>query len=149
MGRRGPQPKPTQLRVLEGRVQHRALPPREPQPRIGAPPCPRWLDPAARAEWSLIVDEWARSAPKLLTRVDGGVLEAYCKARARWIQAEQDIDADLAKPRGRLDRSKVLIAAKYAAQVVVFGDRLGLSPAARTRISLPDEGEEDAAGILS
>lgn len=148
MGRRGPQPKPTQLRVLEGRVQHRPLPKGEPQPRIGAPTCPRWLDPAARAEWHLIVNEWARAAPKLLTRVDGGVLENYCQARSRWMQAELDITADLAQGL-RLDRSKVLIAAKYAAQVVVFGDRLGLSPAARTRISLPDEGEEDAAGILS
>lgn len=148
MGRRGPMRKPTELRVLEGRVQHRALPKGEPKPRIGAPVCPRWLDPAARAEWHLIVNEWARSAPKLITRVDGGVLENYCQARARWMQAETDIAVDLAKGLP-LDRSKVLISAKYSAQVRAFSETLGLSPAARARLSLPEDGEEDGAGILS
>ena len=148
MGRRGPQPKPTALRVLEGRVQHRSLPKGEPQPRLGAPACPRWLDPAAREEWRLIVDEWARAAPKLLTKVDGGVLANYCQARARWAQAEQDIAVDLANGIP-FDRSKVLIAAKYSAQIRAFAQELGLSPAARTRLSLPDEGGDGNDGILS
>ncbi len=148
MGRRGPQPKPTALRVLEGRVQHRALPKGELQPRLGAPACPRWLDPAAREEWRLIVDEWARAAPKLLTKVDGGVLANYCQARARWAQAEQQIGARLALGFP-LDRNDVLIAAKYSAQIRAFAQELGLSPAARTRLTMPEEGGEGDGGILS
>lgn len=147
MGLRGPQPKPTELRILEGRVQHRALPEHEPKPRIGPPACPSWLDPEAKREWRLIVREWRLAAPRLLTRVDGGVLASYCQARARQAQAEEEISADLRAGEG-LDRSKVLTASKYSAQVRAFAQELGLSPAARTRLRLPEPGEVDD-GILS
>lgn len=144
MGRRGPMPKPTALRVLEGRVQHRALPKGEPKPRIGPPPCPADLDPEAKAEWKVIVDEWMRSAPKLLTRVDGGVLAQYCQCKARWMQAERAIAVELVAGKP-LDRFQVLIAIKYSQQMHLAADRLGLSPAARTRLTLPDSSDEDDA----
>jgi P27 family predicted phage terminase small subunit len=147
MGLRGPQPKSTALRILEGRVQHKPLPPNEPQPRIGPPACPRWLDPAAKREWRLIVREWRLAAPRLLTRVDGGVLASYCQALARHAQAEEEISLDLALGVG-LDRSKVLTASKYATQVLAFAQQLGLSPASRTRLRLPEPGEVDD-GILN
>lgn len=146
-GRRGPMPKPTELRVLEGRVQHRALPKGEPKPRIGAPACPADLDAEAKKLWKVVVDELTLAAPKLLTRADGGVLAQYSRNTARWMQAEHAIDVDLqaGKP---LDRFKVLVAIKYSQQMHAAADRLGLSPAARTRLSMPDleDGDDDLLG---
>jgi P27 family predicted phage terminase small subunit len=147
MGYRGPQPKPTELRVLEGNRDHRPLPTDEPRPRVGAPTCPPWLDPAAKRHWRLIVREWRIAAPRLLTRVDGGVLASYCQSLARQEQAELEISLDLAAGE-KLDRSKVLVATKYATAVRAFAQELGLSPAARTRLRLPEPGEVDD-GILS
>src|SRR5205807_7459629 len=83
VGRRGPQPKPTALRILEGNPSHRPLPANEPQPRVGPPACPAWLYPQAKRHSQLIVKEWALAAPRLLTRVDGGVLAGYCQALPR------------------------------------------------------------------
>ena len=54
MGRRGPPPKPTHIRLLEGNPSKRPINRREPQPEKGAPPCPRWLTAEARVAWKRI-----------------------------------------------------------------------------------------------
>ena len=105
------------------------------------------MDPQAKRHWQLIVKEWALAAPRLLTRVDGGILAGYCQALARYEQAELAIAEDMAKGLG-LDRAKVLTASKYYQQVRGLAQELGLSPAARTRLRLPEPGELDD-GILN
>jgi phage terminase small subunit len=79
MGLRGPAPKPTGLRRLEGNPAKRALPQREPQYEPGLPEKPKRMSPAARRIWDELVDEMAGAA--VLRRVD---------RRALWQLAEDE-----------------------------------------------------------
>jgi len=123
--KRGRQPKPTELRVIEGNngrgLGRRAVNKREPKPRLGVPPAPGHLTARARAVWRLVVDEMTLAAPKLLTRLDGGVLGLYCQATARHEQAEAAIELDIAAGKP-LDRFKVLVSIKYAQQMHMAAD---------------------------
>ena len=140
-------PTPTALKVVSpkgrDRTSHRRVN-RSPTPRLGTPTMPKGLSKVARAIWRETVDELIIAAPKLITRVDGGVLAQYCQAFERWQQAEAAIQADVDAGRA-LDRFKVVVAVKYSLQMHMAADRIGLSPAARTRLALPeamDEGDD-------
>src|ERR1051325_241632 len=83
---RGRHPKPTALKVLEGRS-HRPLPGNEPKPAQGVPSCPKHLNSEARKEWRRITKELLHLG--LLTKIDRGALSCYCQAWARLIEAEE------------------------------------------------------------
>src|SRR5919108_3560121 len=87
MGRRGPAPTPTALKLLLGNPGKRPLPKGDPRPTPGVPPCPSWLEGEARKEWRRITPELR--ALGLLTAVDRAALAAYCQSYARWRQAEE------------------------------------------------------------
>ena len=147
LGRRGPAPKPTALRVLEGNPSHRPLPKNEPKPMRAMPRRPALLTGEARLEWE-------RQAPRLfrlgvLTEVDGSVLTLYCQNFKRWLQAEAAVEKTL-EATGRLNRMRVLIAHRYGQAVLQLAGQLGLSPSARARMSTVDRDDvDDFAGILS
>ena len=82
MGRRGPPPKPTKLKLLAGNPGKRPLNRREPQPRKTTPRCPAWLGKEARAVWKRMVPELRRMG--VLTVIDGEALAAFCQTYARW-----------------------------------------------------------------
>ena len=52
MGRRGPPPKPTRIRLLQGNPSKRPINKREPKPPDGSPRCPAWLSPEAKRTWA-------------------------------------------------------------------------------------------------
>ena len=147
MGKRGPAPKPTVLRVIEGNRGRRPLNKNEPKPRPITPTCPSHLAAAGRAEWKRIVPELERMG--LLTIVDRAALAAYCQAYARWKAAEAKIVETgevIRQPgTGNYVRNPWLLTAERAMeQVHRYGAEFGLTPAARTRIQVPKgEGEDD------
>ncbi len=83
MGRRGPPPTPTQLKILRGNPGHRPLPKGEPVPRSTRIQPPRYLGPIARAAFRKIVREL--EAMRVRTTGDGIQVElaalAYERAR--------------------------------------------------------------------
>jgi P27 family predicted phage terminase small subunit len=87
MGLRGPAPKPTALRILEGNRSKSPLNAREPQFDSQIPICPPHLDAQAKKEW-------ARLAPalvqvKILTEVDYMALGNLCQAYSTMAQAQK------------------------------------------------------------
>lgn len=79
MGRRGPAPSPTALRVLKGDRPYR-INRDEPRPRDEPPERPPWLSARAAAEWDRVLpDLLAMGTAK---RVDSSALAAYCEAVA-------------------------------------------------------------------
>jgi P27 family predicted phage terminase small subunit len=146
LGRRGPAPKPTQQKKLEGNPGRRKLPKNEPQPKDGAPPCPAFLDGPARSEWKRIVPELLRL--KLLTIVDRAALAAYCQNWSRWAKAEGVIGKlgmTFTSDGGMVrKRPEVGIAAEAMKLMRSFLIEFGLTPAARTRVvsNADDEPEE-------
>jgi P27 family predicted phage terminase small subunit len=143
MGERGPAPKPTSLRILEGNPSKRPLPKSEPKPAVGAT-CPDWLPAEAKAEWQRVAPELERMG--LLTKVDSTALAAYCAAYARWRAAEEAIAVHgltfLTESGYAAQRPEVGIANKAMADIRAFCKEFGLTPSARGRMSVPGEQEE-------
>lgn len=147
MGARGPAPKPTALRIVEGNPGKKPLNHDEPKPTLGIPSCPMWLEPEAKKEWRRISRELDKIG--MLTLVDGTALAGYCESYARWRQAERALtehgnltyETDTGYAR---ERPEVGIAQRYLGLVKQFAAEFGLTPSSRTRITVPEKGNGEA-----
>lgn len=150
MGARGPAPKPTHLKVLEGNPGKRPLNKNEPKPKPVAPKCPTWLDKEAKREWKRVAPELEKLG--LLTIVDGTALAAYCQAYSRWAAAEKVLTTEgmtYETETGYIrQRPEVGIVQKYLNLIRGFCAEFGLTPSARSRMTLPGENEDEDDGIL-
>lgn len=138
MGKRGPSPRPTHLRVLDGNPSKRPLNGDEPRPE-GSPTCPTTLDKEAQAEWRRIEKSMP---PSLYAAVDRGLLTAWCSAwslhrKAAKALAEEGEVIDTARGPARNpwlgiqnDQTKIMIS---------IASRLGFSPADRTNLKMQDQ----------
>ena len=150
LNRAGRPPKPTVIKILEGNPGKRPINKNEPKPKPIAPKCPSWLkkDKVAHAEWKRVVPKLEKLG--LLTEVDGAALEGYCKAYSRWVEAETQMDqlkSTVFKPNKDTNYiqqlPQVSIAQKYLAVVKAFCSEFGLTPSARSRMTLPGQVEEE------
>ena len=156
---RGRKPKPTALKLVDGNPGKRAINRSEPKPAEGAPTCPSWLPVEAKAEWKRVVPELERIG--VLTKVDRGALAAYCQAWATLKAAEAEIaehgivtleqervfedpDAGTFVIYVRSAPNPAVKMAKDAAQTVrLFCAEFGLTPSARSRMTVKHGGEEN------
>ena len=144
MGTRGPRPKPTALRLLEGNKGKRALPHSEPAPPPDMPACPDYLNAYARGEWLRVAD--TLYAIGTLTQIDQTMLAAYCIAYSRWRHAEEDLErmavtdgsthaAVIRTKQGNLIQNPMVGVANTARREMQrLAAEFGLSPSARTQI---------------
>lgn len=146
MGRRGPAPQPTALRVLRGNPGKRPLNAEEPKPRALPPKRPTWLTGEARKKWDELVPELERLG--LLTIVDGAALAGLCQAWKDYVECTRFI-----KKHGRtfttesgyiVPRPEVAIAQKALQAIKAFAAEFGLTPSSRSRLRTPQpERSED------
>lgn len=152
MGARGPAPKPTVLKLLQGNPGHQKLSRREPKPRLLTPKAPTHLDPRAKAYWDELVPELER-IPGLLTAVDGAALTLLSQAWAESQQADliiQELGLTVETKMGTLARPEVRIRDTASKRFRALAAEFGLTPSSRSRINAgtaqaPDEND----GILS
>lgn len=146
MGARGPAPKPTHLKALEGNPGHRPLNRSEPKPLPVAPKCPSWLDPDAKREWKRVAPELERLG--LLTQVDMAALAGYCQSYSVWKTCTETLREEgmtYTTDKGYVgQRPEVAIAARALADVRAFCVQFGLTPSARARMTLPEAPDDDA-----
>jgi P27 family predicted phage terminase small subunit len=145
MGRRGPRPQPTKLKLLRGNPGRRRLNAREPQPEAVAPDAPEQLNEEARREWARVVGEL--EANGLITRLDRAALAGYCMAWSHWIDAEvklREFGAVLKSPtKGFPILSPYWTIANTALkQMRDLLSEFGMSPASRTRVEAVDRTPE-------
>lgn len=150
MGLRGPPPKPTATKRLEGTFRPDRAAVNEVVAPPGTPKRPNMPDDA--------IERWEELVPTLLERgtlsiEDGAILEAHCRAYALW-RRYQDIAERAPIIRGNAGSIKVNPAAAEArlweARATTTGDRLGLNASARSRVSARDgsgsvQGDKDPA----
>lgn len=148
----GPPRKPTLLRIVGGNAAKRPLNKREPQPRRVVPPAPNHLSDEAKVAW-------ARFAPVLagmgvLTEADTFALERVCEVYVEVRQLQEAL-------RRRGARSYLTVTEGGGKMVRAFpevamladADRrfrgwlaeFGLTPAARSKVSIPPNLDEDPA----
>jgi P27 family predicted phage terminase small subunit len=82
MGLRGPQPKPAELKLLEGNRGHRPVTIDQLfRPEVGSPDIPKWLTPDARKAWRRLSTELVRY--NLLSKVDRDAFAMLCQTLGR------------------------------------------------------------------
>ena len=151
MGRRGPPPKPTVLKVIAGNPGKKPLNRGEPKPQQGTPRCPAWLSPEARKVWKRLVPHLR--AMRVLTLVDADALAAYCHTYVRWRDAEDflskhgmvyPIRDDQNRVKCMQQFPQVSIARNLLLVMRAYQQEFGLTPAARARIVVAGEEESSS-----
>lgn len=142
MGRRGPPPQPTRLRMLKGNPGKRRLNEREPKPPSQIPTCPRWLSAEAKRIWRDVVS--LLKTIRILTRVDRDALTAYSQTYSRWKAAEQFLDKHgevypIRDEHGNVkcmqQFPQVAIARNLLQVLRCYQQEFGMTPSARTRVN--------------
>ena len=85
MGKRGPPPGPTALKILRGNPGKRPLNDQEPQPESGLPRCPDALTGVARDTWNQFAGQLGSCG--VGTQLDAAALQLLCEATARYSDA--------------------------------------------------------------
>lgn len=146
MGVRGPAPKPTVLKRLEGNPGRRPLNDREPQPGSGPPRMPRHLDEDARREWRRLVRILSRM--RVLTEADGIGLATLCQAYSTLAKAQIQIAKTgilFKTPNGYYQQNPLLRVVNQQAEIVIKHLReFGLTPASRSRLTAEEPVPDDA-----
>lgn len=139
MGKRGPKPKPIELKRLEGNPGARPLNEDAPQP-IGKPSRPEYLEGYAVDVWAKVVGSMPE---KVYSPADEELLAAYCVAAAMHREAVEHISTDgpvLYGESGAPYQSPWMgILNTQATKMATIGSRLGLDPAARATLRVPKD----------
>ena len=144
MGKRGPKPKPTNLKILTNTRADRVNQ-AEPPTVAGLPEPPEVLGPVARSEWERIAPMLA--AMGILATIDGTALALYCQHYERWSEAESKLrEFGLVCPTGtgsvKQSPYLTIAAAAMAAMAKILAE-FGATPSSRSRVKTEKPPEED------
>lgn len=134
MGLRGPKPKPTDIRLLEGNPGRLPINEDEPNP-TGQPAPPDGLRPDAAAAWNRIMEAMP---PGLYTQADERLLFAYCEIWQDFIDLTRAITEDGTVTSDGVNPA-VTARLNVANRLATLGTRLGLSPADRANLKMPKQ----------
>lgn len=154
MGRRGPAPRPTALKLIEGERESR-INREEPLAREEPPEAPEELAPEVREVWDYTLAEL--TVMGLAKAADRDALVCFCEA----VVNHRKASALLARSpvlvkglHGNLVRNPALAVQRDSAQLIrAFAQEFGLTPSARSGIAVGRRGVEgepnpfDAAAI--
>lgn len=154
MGKRGPVPKKTFLKVLSGNLslQKKLMEDGQTQ-QFNPPPVPKNLSAEEKNIWDQTVE--LLKPLKHLENIDGAILAAYCCSYVRWAAAEKEIQKSSKKSAifgllatgangGAVINPLVNISRRAQADMVTYAAQLGMTPAARLRIQMvKDEPKEN------
>ena len=143
MGKRGPRPQPTQLKILRGNPGRRKLNAAEPQPESNGVVMPGHLGDVARAKWAELLP--MLQATKVMTKADTEALARYCDTYEWWLATRatlrQNGDTypilnDAGDIKYIAQRPEVSIAHKLSTQLWQLEQDFGLNPSARTGLNV-------------
>ena len=146
MGLRGKAPKPTELKRAQGNPGRRRLNEGEPVPPVCEVVPPEWLCPLA-------LEVWKARAPNLiamrvLTVVDADMFGVFCNTLAHYIELQRafwskgangtiyTVKDKKGKPRNVKEWPQVADLRRTIELLIRLSDRFGLTPSARSRLSV-------------
>jgi P27 family predicted phage terminase small subunit len=149
-GRKGGRKRiPTAIHVLQGgrKKSHRPLPKNEPKPPPVIPGCPKHLDKEAKDEWERMSKELLPLG--LLTSIDKAIFASYCQAWSTWVEATERVRDEglvIKASTGTLIFNPYLsIENKANEQMLKALVEIGMSPASRGRVKVPEKPKKDEA----
>ena len=119
----------------------------QPRPVSGIPNPPSWLDAEAKREWARVAPELHRLG--LLSVLDRAILSVYTSAWSTFVAARKRLEeTDLVvegrnRGGGEVKSPAWTVYAQASTLVLTLGRELGLSPAARSRISVREPLDDD------
>lgn len=145
---KGRRPEPGQAKVLRGdfrRDRHT----HGPKVATGLPPCPKWLPRLARRHWAEIAPKLAESG--LLATLDGDVFALHCDTAAKFAEVAAILqrieDCVELNPQGDQVVSALFsLRNTLHAQLFKTAREFGMTPAARSAIRAPAQGQLDLSG---
>jgi P27 family predicted phage terminase small subunit len=154
MGARGPAPKPTEIKQMEGTYRADRAARNEPKPRVTIPPCPVWLPPDAKKEYKRVAKILVKL--RVLTEADQMALAAYAHEYAKWRHAEgliagTALNAVLVGGAGGQYLNPWQSVANTAFKnMIALMREFGMTPASRSRVSTvaEDDGPKSLAEKL-
>ncbi len=143
MGKRGPAPMPTKLKLLHGETRKSRINHSEPEPRQKAPARPRGMSREALTVWDRVMRE---QAPGVILAADTDALRVYCESVVRYLHESRALNNQIARgfslvpgARGGLVKNPLFqVVRDLADQVRQYARELGLTPSARTGLHLGD-----------
>jgi len=148
VGRRGPAPAPTSLKLVRG-DERRRINVDEPRPLPGPVVKPGWLSKLAAEEWDRVAPHL--EAMRTLTAADTTALAVYCEAVARWRTLAEIVakSPPVIQREGLLVKNPAYSQARDAAiEVRMFAREFGLTPSARAGIRVDVHHHAEGAGRL-
>jgi len=145
MGRRGKAPQAPGLKVLRGPTVGKPKPPA--RRRADPPTMPTDFNEAEREAWQDTIAA-LEAHPGLLSRADAGVLELVARQRPIFREAAQFVRAHGGTATVRDDKGVIRfvqvvpqaqLVIKVGASLKALYESLGLTPAARARLALPED----------
>jgi P27 family predicted phage terminase small subunit len=138
---RGPRPKPTALKVIQGTDRADRRNECEPVLATRIPECPEHLAGEAKREWERTTKLLA--AAGLVAEIDRAALASYCQAWGRWVEAEEALRRHgvvIKSPNNFPMPSPYLaIANKAMDQMRLLLTEFGMTPSSRARVvAMPD-----------
>lgn len=144
MGKRGPQPKASKIKRLEGQHESQIQPE---GPKCELPPePPHALGEIASAIWSRIMSV---TPPGLITAMDETTLTLYCETWETRERLKQTLSKTLIRKGStgqRVIDPGVVQIDRATDKLVKLGAKLGLSPADRNSLAAPFSGNPVAPG---
>ena len=150
MGKRGPKPTPTNLKLVRGETRPSRVNRNEPKaPQHTAIVPPDYLDADALAVWE-------RLAPSLHTRGvltpwDLDLFASFCTAVVHHRRAVEKVNAAdvlIDTTNGPVKHPALQVVRDQAALMTTIGARFGLTPSDRSTITLPPEENHGAAAAI-
>lgn len=130
MGRRGPQPQPTVLKLARGNPGHRPVNHDEPDLAAASAKVPAGLDGRAKAEWTRLVDELISKG--VLTVGDMHAFEQYCRLVGEVDRYEKHVKKVGLADAHSLGYANYLL--KLRTQLRQQAAHLGLTPSSRSGV---------------
>jgi len=137
MGRRGPTPTPTKVKMLRGETRPSRLNRHEPMPSSDAPKMPTDMDAEAKVVWRRVLRDMRNTG--VIRASDADVLRCYCEAVSRYAQAARLYaqSGPIVKRDGNLVKNPLhQVARDNADEIRQFARELGLSPSARVGLRI-------------
>ena len=149
--KRGPTPKPTALKILTGVTDPRRLNPFEASAAPGLPECPPELSDAARAVWHRMGTKLVESG--LITGLDEVAFAGLCQSYADWLACTKTTNEQglIVRVNGQaIPHPSLSLGMKLFKVAHQMAQEFGLSPSARTRVSVttPPKEEDPMADFL-
>lgn len=151
MGKRGPRPQPTQLKILRGNPGKRDLNTSEPAPPADGIVMPSHLGEVAAARWSELLP--MLQATRVMTCADVEALARYCDTYEWWLATRAKLRKEgdtypILNDGGEVkyiaQRPEVSIAHKLAQQLRQLEADFGLSPASRASLKVEPEAKTES-----